>query len=183
MALSHAILTGLLDTPQSGYELARSFETSLGFFWSASHQQIYQELRKLRTAGLVEATPVPQSGRPDKQLYRLTDAGRDELEAWIRGDTRRKAAKDDLLVKLYNVGHTETAPILEALRSRRQEHEERLALYEKIRSRHYARPAELPESKKGVYLALEAGLRTERMWLEWCDDALGFLDPERTQGV
>ena len=47
MALAHAIMTALLEDDLSGYELARDFETSLGFFWQASHQQIYLELRKL----------------------------------------------------------------------------------------------------------------------------------------
>ena len=41
MALAHAIMTALLEDDLSGYELARDFETSLGFFWQASHQQIY----------------------------------------------------------------------------------------------------------------------------------------------
>ena len=47
MALAHAIMTALIEDDLSGYELARDFEVSLGFFWSASHQQIYQELRKM----------------------------------------------------------------------------------------------------------------------------------------
>ena len=47
LALAHAIMTALLEDDLSGYELARDFETSLGFFWQASHQQIYLELRKL----------------------------------------------------------------------------------------------------------------------------------------
>jgi DNA-binding PadR family transcriptional regulator len=42
MALAHAIMTALIEDDLSGYELARDFETSLGFFWQASHQQIYQ---------------------------------------------------------------------------------------------------------------------------------------------
>ena len=47
MALAHAIMTALLEDDLSGYELAKDFEASLGFFWHASHQQIYLELRKL----------------------------------------------------------------------------------------------------------------------------------------
>ena len=32
MALAHAIMTALIEDDLSGYELARDFETSLGFF-------------------------------------------------------------------------------------------------------------------------------------------------------
>ncbi|MEE4301112.1 MAG: PadR family transcriptional regulator [Pseudomonadales bacterium] len=178
MALSHAIMTALLEEELSGYDLARRFQTSLGFFWAASHQQIYQELRKLAEGGLLEATAVAQDGRPDKIVYALTAAGHAELEDWLHSESRRKPAKDDLFVKLYNVGHGDPAPILEELRARRAEHAEKLALYERIRARHYADPLALPVSRRGIYLALDAGLRYERMFLEWCDDALALLAPE-----
>lgn len=183
MALSHAIMTALLEEELSGYDLARRFQTSLGFFWAASHQQIYQELRKLADAGLLDATAVVQDGRPDKIVYALTDAGHAELEAWLHAESRRKPAKDDLFVKLYNVGHGDLAPILAELRARRTEHAEKLALYERIRARHYADPLALPASRRGIYLALDAGLRYERMFLEWCDDALALLAPEADTGA
>ena len=177
MALSHAILTALLDDELSGYDLARRFQTSLGFFWEASHQQIYRELRKLAGAGLLAATDVPQAGRPDKVVYSLTAQGRDELAVWVASESRRKPAKDDLFVKLYNIGHTDPAPIIAELHARRCEHAERLALYERIRTRHYADPAKLTLDRQGIYLALEAGLRLERMFTHWCDDALALLAP------
>jgi DNA-binding PadR family transcriptional regulator len=176
MALSHAILTAMLEEDLSGYDLARRFQTSLGFFWAASHQQIYRELRKLAAAGLVSAREVAQTGRPDKIVYALTDDGRAELEAWIHSGGSRRAAKDDLFVKLYSVGHTDPAPILAELRARRAEHAERLALYERIRSRHYADPEALPTARRGIYLALDAGLRYERMFRDWCDDAIALLE-------
>ena len=181
MALSHAILTALLDEELSGYDLARKFETSLGFFWAASHQQIYQELKKLSEGGHLEASAVEQAGRPDKIVYRLTDDGRRALADWVRETSRRKPAKDDLYVKLYNVGHTDPAPVIEELKARRQEHGERLALYERIRARHYADPSALPLQRQGIFLALDAGLRYERTFLAWCEDAIDLL--ERSQSA
>ncbi|HSG88255.1 MAG TPA: PadR family transcriptional regulator [Pseudomonadales bacterium] len=175
MALSHAIMTALLEEDLSGYDLTRRFETSLGFFWGASHQQIYQELRKLAERGWLAATEVPQAGRPDKIVYALTDAGRDALTAWLSEESQRKGSKDDLFVKLYSIGHCDPAPIIAEIRARRARHEERFALYERIRVRHYADPARLPDTRKGIYLALSAGIRQERMFIHWCDDALDLL--------
>ena len=77
MALGHAIMTALLEDDLSGYELAKDFETSLGFFWQASHQQIYQELRKLADKGWLNKREVNQSGKPNKIVYGLTAVGRD----------------------------------------------------------------------------------------------------------
>jgi len=47
MSLPHALLTSLLEQPCSGMDLARRFGRSIGFFWPATHQQIYKELGKL----------------------------------------------------------------------------------------------------------------------------------------
>jgi len=46
MSLPHALLTSLLEQPCSGMDLARRFGRSIGFFWPATHQQIYKELGK-----------------------------------------------------------------------------------------------------------------------------------------
>lgn len=176
MALSHAIMTALLDEDLSGYDLMRKFETSLGFFWAASHQQIYQELKKLAGQGLLSATAIVQDGRPDKIVYALTDAGREALARWVQDSSRCKPAKDDLFVKLYNIGHCDPEPVRTELRARQELHRRNLGLYEKIRERHYRDPTRLPDTRKGIYLALLAGIRQERMFLEWCEDALQLLD-------
>jgi len=52
MALGEAILVCLTERPMSGYDLAKNFDASIGFFWKSSHQQIYRELGKLRTTCL-----------------------------------------------------------------------------------------------------------------------------------
>lgn len=176
MALSHAIMTALLDEDLSGYDLMRKFETSLGFFWAASHQQIYQELKKLSGQGWLSATAITQEGRPDKIVYALTAAGRAGLAEWVQQSSRCKPAKDDLFVKLYSIGHCDPGPVIAELRERRSLHQRNLTLYEKIRERHYRDPAGLPDTRKGIYLALSAGIRQERMFIEWCDEALALLD-------
>jgi len=103
MALSHAIMTALIEDDMSGYELAKAFDASLGLFWNASHQQIYQELRKLAEKGWLNRRKVAQRGKPDKILYGLTLAGREALGDWVYRDSRVQESKDDLLVKLYNL--------------------------------------------------------------------------------
>ena len=83
VALPHAILVSLSEQSGSGYELARRFDRSIGFFWTATHQQIYRTLRVMEDDGWVHATPVVQQGRPDKKVYTVADAGRAELARWI----------------------------------------------------------------------------------------------------
>ena len=82
MSLPHALLTALIERPSSGSDLAARFDRSIGYFWNATHQQIYRELARLETAGLIESLPE-QSGRGRKRAYRILEPGRAELERWV----------------------------------------------------------------------------------------------------
>jgi len=70
MSLPHALLTALTEHPGSGSDLASRFDRSIGYFWQATHQQIYRELARLEAAGWIEALPV-EGGRGRKRRYRV----------------------------------------------------------------------------------------------------------------
>src|SRR3546814_18116700 len=110
MALSHAILVTLLDRPHSGYEISKRFDQTVGFFWRARKQQIYQELHKLAGDGLVSAETVEQVERPNRIVYSITDDGRKTLDDWVREPTPYPSVKEELLVKLFPVGEIGRAP-------------------------------------------------------------------------
>ena len=175
MALSHALMTALIDNDLSGLELAKDFESSLGSFWNASHQQIYQELHKLADKGWLNKREVQQSGKPNKIVYGLTKPGRDGLAKWVFETTKSRPAKDELMIKLYNLSESNAAHLAGEVGDRRQEMMRVLYLYEKIRLRHYDDPQALPTRHKGVYLALAAGISQGEQFLEWCDQALELL--------
>ena len=80
MALEHALLVALRERPASGLELARRFDRSIGFFWHATHQQIYRVLGRMESDGWVRVKTVAQQGRPDKKVYDVAPAGRGHVE-------------------------------------------------------------------------------------------------------
>jgi DNA-binding PadR family transcriptional regulator len=175
MALQHAIMTALLEDEMSGYELAKAFDSSLGFFWRASHQQIYQELKKLSDKGLLAKEVVPQAGKPNKIVYGLTGSGRIVMDQWVYQESKVQEGKDDLLVKLYNLSGDNTPQLMMELEQRRELAMQRLYLYEKIRRGHYQDPVSLPVRRRGVYLALAWGIASSEQFLQWCDTALQML--------
>lgn len=184
MALAHAIMTALLEDEMSGYELAQSFDTTLGLFWRASHQQIYRELKKLSQDGLLSSKHIEQQGKPDKILYALTDSGRDTLADWVYDKTRVQEGKDDLFVKLYNLSEDNVVHLMGEIEARREEMMGRMYLYERIRRRHYADPDVLPLRRRGIYLVLVAGIAHGEQFLSWCDTAtleLAKLVPAQTE--
>lgn len=175
MALKHAIMTALIDNDLSGYELARDFEASMGFFWHASHQQIYQELHKLAEKSWLNKREVQQSGKPNKIVYGLTKKGRDALGEWIYAATKNQSGKDELVIKLYNLSEENASHLAAEISERRQEMMQRLYTYEKLRVKHYDDPLSLPTRSKGVYLALIRGLGQGQQFLSWCDEALELI--------
>ncbi len=175
MALSHAILAALADKSCSGYDLAKRFQGSVGFFWQATFQQIYRELGKLEAGELIEAQTVHQESRPDKKVYRLTSAGEAYLAEWIAGPCDMGVLKDDLLVKLF-AGHlVPKEMIVTELERHRQLHLERLEVYRGLEAKFFAEPEALTIADKYRYITLRNGINYETGWLAWCEEALSHI--------
>jgi DNA-binding PadR family transcriptional regulator len=175
MSLAHAILVCIADEPMTGYELAKRFDHSVGFFWRANHQQIYRELRLLGEKAWVLGKTVAQESRPNKTIYAITEQGRAELYSWSGFEADLPSIKEEFLLKFYALDRVDIDALTIQVVKRGQQHRERLALYEKILERHYQNEATLSRVAKGKLMGLKAGLMTERGWLAWCKDALLML--------
>lgn len=173
MALAHAILASILDKPITGYDLAKRFGTD-GYFWRASHQQIYGELKRLEQAGMIEpATPItgPRRNRP----VAITDAGRELLIEWIDEPTAPASIKEDLLVKCLTLGLVSRFELAEQIAERRTHHQERLSRYQATATHSFGHVSDLDDTRLGQYLALIGGISYERQWINWADTAIGLL--------
>lgn len=174
MALAHAILACLVERPCSGYDLAKQFDSSVGYFWSASHQQIYRELSKLEEQGWITQT-IPQSERPNKKLYCITNKGDEQLRTWIASPCEPMAIKDDLLVKIFAGYVASSGTVLAEIERHREAHLKRLSAYKELEQQHFQNPQTLPIAAKFQYLTLLKGISYETDWLAWCDQAMKLL--------
>ncbi|MCW2770307.1 MAG: PadR family transcriptional regulator [Aeromicrobium sp.] len=181
MALEHAILVSLAEKSASGYDLARRFDASIGHFWQASHQQIYKVLGRMEGDGWVESELVAQGGRPDKKVYVMTPAGRDELELWTSKATPIEHLRSEFAVKLRALPFGDFAAIVDDVRVRRRAHQERLAYYADSAARFYPDPDDLRPDEIGGWLVLRGGILAEETGIVWCDEILQRLDPEGTE--
>src|SRR5580704_8923139 len=96
------LLLGLLTAGErTGYELTRDFDLSLANVWAASHSQIYPELAKLETAGLIRKT---EAGPRGSQRYAITPAGEGAVRTWL-GETRPAAnPRAEWMVRVFFLG-------------------------------------------------------------------------------
>ena len=181
MALGDAILACLTERPMTGYELAKTFDASIGFFWKADHQQIYRELSKLRDRGHVLAREVVQSGKPNKLVYTLTSEGRAAFRHWAARPSIPPSIKDDLLVRMYALDYVDIEPLRADLMARLEHHRDHHDRYERLLNKRFPQGVADP-ADMGKLLGLKIGMRYERAVAEWCEEAIEALAAQARLG-
>uniref|UniRef100_A0AAU3HRR9 PadR family transcriptional regulator n=1 Tax=Streptomyces sp. NBC_01393 TaxID=2903851 RepID=A0AAU3HRR9_9ACTN len=183
MALEHAILVSLLEKPGSGYELARRFERSIGYFWTATHQQIYRVLKRMESEGVLAVRDVPQQGRPDKKVYSVAGPGRAALSQWLHEPIEPESIRHDLAVKIRGAAFDDPAALVAEVERHHRIHSDRLARYLAGELRDFTgpdAPAPLDAGQQLQHVVLRGGIAYERMTIAWLDDVLATL---RTLGT
>jgi DNA-binding PadR family transcriptional regulator len=174
MALGDAILACLTEHPMTGYELAKTFDSSIGFFWKTDHQQIYRELSRLRDRGYIQGREVVQTGKPNKLVYTLTPEGRAAFRHWAARPSVPPSIKDDLLIRLYALEAVDIEPLRADLMARLEHHRDRYERYERIVKKRFP-DGTASAADMGKLLNLRIGLRHEKMVAEWCEEAITAL--------
>jgi PadR family transcriptional regulator AphA len=164
------VILGMLGwRPMTGYEIKTIVDRSTRFFWTASYGQIYPELRKLAADGLIEGEASPQGGRR-RNVYRLTPAGRRELQGWLGVDADAFELRDEGLLKLFFADAAGSEAAVQALDAKRREHERVLAHLEETEA------TKRPDGF--AYLVLRYGIECNRWQAEWCERTMRELEDE-----
>jgi len=117
---------------RTGYEIKQKIEVSTRFFWGASYGQIYPELKRLATAGLVEAEHDPRGGLK-RTAYRLTAAGERVLHDWLTDEGPQLfEMRDEALLKVFFGDLLTPEELLATVRGRREWCERTLELFREI---------------------------------------------------
>ena len=170
MALEHALLVSLRERPATGIELTRRFDRSIGFFWRATHQQIYKVLRRMEGDGWVTATAG--DARSTERRYAATKAGERVLADWIGSPTPAAAMRSDLAVKLRGASYGDRAKLLAHLEDLVAEHRTRLAHFEQLEREQFPDSHTLTGHDLDTWLVLRGGIKQEQFWIEWLTEYL-----------
>ncbi len=172
MSLRHAALGLLAEHPASGYDLLRRFETTMRYVWAATQSQLYAELNRLASDGLIEASAVGARGRKE---YAITQAGREELARWIMAPQHEAVRNADLL-KIFMLGEVDAGQARTHLQGRVEEAQAALRQLEHVRD-----DSNWDDSRSDRFarMALEWGLRFHASELEWANWALEQFSGDR----
>jgi len=175
VSLKHAIMVLLETEAGSGYDLLKRFKERLGFFWQASHQQIYQQLKVMHQDGLIICQQEVQQGKPDRKIYTMTELGHDALLVWLNEACKPQKVNDSLLVKLYGGHLVDKDVLLEEIRLHREQHQKALVIMQEMEYQ-YQQLGNLERTKLAMpYLTLRRGILGEQAWQVWAQEVEDFL--------
>jgi DNA-binding PadR family transcriptional regulator len=98
MSVPHALLALLREGPKYGLRLQSEFESRTGEVWPLNIGQVYSTLQRLERDRLVEAAG---EGERSQKQYRITSAGAQELDDWLRTPPDLiPPPRDELVIKV-----------------------------------------------------------------------------------
>jgi DNA-binding PadR family transcriptional regulator len=166
---------------QSGYEIRKTIEQSVGFFWGESYGQLYPTLKRLLGEGLITADAADASNRA-RRAYSITMAGRECLKLWLAVPFRDDPPRDEFLLKLFfgeqaapgiSVGH------IRAFQQKSRRLLDSMLALESLARAHNAHQPGFPY----WMLTLSYGLGQLKAALAWGESTLGTLEANQQPKV
>jgi DNA-binding PadR family transcriptional regulator len=175
----YAILGLLAIEPnQSGYEIRRTVQDSVGFFWGESYGQIYPTLKRLATDELIAPTETAGTGKKRTQRFSLTAQGYERLQEWLVVPYREDPPRDEFLLKLFFGREAAPEISIAHVRQFQQKHRSLLAVLEELE-----RLGQLHnQGNPGMpfwMLTLSYGMGQIRAGLAWSESAMAVLTSQQ----
>lgn len=161
----YAILGMLLDGPCTGYEIKSLMGRSTAYFWRESDSTIYPMLKILAAEGkaLFEIVYV---GKKKKEVFSITESGREEFKTWFDGPTAFETSRNEFLLKLFFV--TESNDMMRLFQERLGKLESIYEEFKKIEERLQS----LPDTRrKAIRIkALRYGIAHLEAEIKWLNE-------------
>lgn len=181
-AKTQFVLLGLIaDGPKTGYEIKKTIERSIGYFWQESYGQIYPVLHSLHKENYITKKSVTQSNKPDKIIYSITESGLRLLNDWINSPVSNLQYRNELLLRVFFGSISDSGQIINIL----QEHIESCTLQLKnflevkklLKTNSMVNAGPIENSTYSM-LTLEYGIMNYTMEVQWAKKAVNELIKE-----
>jgi DNA-binding PadR family transcriptional regulator len=163
MSVRHALLALLSEGPKYGLQLREEFESRTGDVWPLNVGQVYTTLQRLERDGLVTSN---DGGDGPQKGYSITDAGRAELDTWLRTPPSddQPPPRDELLMKVLVAMEAPGIDVHDVI----QTHRRRLV---ELMQRYTALKANATEDDVALALVVDGELFRIEGAVRWLDSA------------
>ncbi|MCW5890701.1 MAG: helix-turn-helix transcriptional regulator [bacterium] len=179
----YALLGLLMEQADYGYRLKRRFDERVGTLWHLNIGQVYQTLRALQRAGLVNEIEGEPSNEPypGRRMFALTGKGQRVLERWLhRPPVRPRPVRDETLIRLLVLEPARRGQAIARVVEQEQ-------LYRREITRLQAQKRRLPHAEDGGSLVghfgVEAALLHTEAHLKWLEYCRTYLERAAQQDV
>jgi PadR family transcriptional regulator, regulatory protein AphA len=178
---SYAVLGLLTVRDWTTYELAQQVRRSLNWFWPRAERKLYDEPKRLVADGLATATRE-HTGQRGRTVYRVTDAGRAALEAWLDEPPAPPSGEFEGMVKVFFADAGSKDQLLVTLDRIADEARERLATLAGMAASDMPFPHRLHLRALGLALQSEQARAVHR-WARWAAEQVHQWDAADDPGA
>ncbi|HEY1740848.1 MAG TPA: helix-turn-helix transcriptional regulator [Acidimicrobiia bacterium] len=173
MSVRDALLALLSEGPKYGLQLRQEFEADTGEVWPLNVGQVYSTLQRLERDGLVESDEADVDG-PQKR-FRVTAAGRDELDGWLHTPPDLSSPpRDELVIKVLVATRVPDVDVREVMQAHRRYLVQLMQQWTHLKE-------DLADRDLGFALVVDAELFRLDSVIRWLDAADGRLKRASTE--
>lgn len=164
------ILGTLMNRSLSGYEIKQRFEDTFSYFYSSSYGTIYPMLHRMEQNGLITKESVLQEGKPNKNVYTITEAGISQFHTYLDSPLETENMKSDFLMRLF---FGEIAGNVKVISWLKQEQKRAQLNLDKLLAKYEAYQSKMPPSSR---ICIEIGIKEYSAKLEVIQEGLARFE-------
>jgi DNA-binding PadR family transcriptional regulator len=169
VSVRHALLALLSEGPKYGLQLRQEFEAGTGEVWELNVGQVYTTLQRLERDGLVAADEDGGDEGAQKS-FRITDAGADELDRWLRTPPDASSPpRDELVIKVLVAMRVRGVDLREVVQVHRRRLVQLMQQYTRLKE-------DAGDDELSLVLVVDAELFRLDAMIRWLDDVDGRLN-------
>lgn len=163
MTIRHALLALLSEGPKYGFQLAQDFVAGTGEMWPLNTGQVYTTLQRLERDDLVESDNGNDEGQ--QKGFRITEAGRRELDEWLHSPPDTSSPpRDELVIKVLVALRVPGVDVAELAQLHRRHVVETMQEYTRLKE-------DADEHDIGLLLVADAEIYRLEAVVRWLDAA------------
>ncbi len=169
----YAILGVLSIEPGSGYDIKKICDKSISYFWNENFGHIYPVLKQMEKDNVITKKVEQNEGRPPRNVYFITDKGREELTEWLMSPTMQAPQRLELLLKLTFAKVIPPDNMIKELQRVKEGHCRSLERYYRIENE-YTNSNKVREDDGYPYWisTIRYGIYDAEFRIKWCEETI-----------
>ena len=173
----YALLGILSNISGSGYDIKKVCDSSIGHFWNENYGHIYPVLQKMEEEDLITKEVKQTEGRPSRNIFSITEKGKEELRKWLMLPVEKASTRSELLLKIFLSKDIPVKNIIEKIKKEKADSERNLQKYSEIKE--LFNSGKIQADKKNLVLwtsTINYGRQSDEAQIKWCEETLEALE-------